>query len=522
MALAARTKSVSNAVSVTYDEGTALGATYGHLVRVRRRTFTTTPATPSGWTLITSDTSSTTVGQWIFARRGNGSVNSFTTDGTATETYIDMLAIPGVYDDDWITGVSSHIVTSGSTLVTLASGALSTTEASQYAYVFAALSSTAGGTGIAWSNSYTAIAGTSAGSSAGYAEKSVASSGTSVASTATWTTGSRYAVVSAVTLRVTNPVTGPNPTSITPSTGVLTGGTATTITGTGFTGATAVTFGGTAGTSRTVVNDTTITVTSPAHTAGAVNVVVTGPSGSGTLTSGFTYAASTNTRGFHANGITAGTTLTTSTAGSGDSAFEDVQVSGAFPVTVAGGFKVNYVTGITYAEWTGLSLDAIGLRFRFTPLSTFVADTTTFIFNLFPASGLYLGIAINASRQLTFRDSASGTLGSASSALTIGQEYEFTLTKAAGNTTATVKGYVGSSSTPFWTATGVPGVSSTITRMRLGRQSGNKFGPAQYTHAVVTPTNAEPARWADPNATHFYRWVSGVRVPVYLIGEYTS
>lgn len=522
MPLAARTATpVSNAVSITYNEGTPLDSTYGHVVRVRRRTFTTTPSTPSGWTLITSDTSSTTVGQWIFARRGNGSVNSFTTDGTSTETYIDMFAVGGVYDDDWITGVSSHITTNGSGIVSLASSAISTTEDDQYAYAFAALSSTAGGSGISWSGSYTLLVGGSSSVSGGYAERSIASSSTSAATTATWTTGLRYAVVSVVTLRVTNPVSGPNPTSIAPTTGVLAGGTATTITGTGFTGTTGVTFGGSAGTSLTVVNDTTITVTSPAHAAGAVNVVVTAPSGSGTLTSGFTYASSTNTRAFHANGETPGDTLTTSSGGSGDDPFEDVQVSGAFPVIVEGGFRINYVTGITYAEWTGLSLDSLGVRFRYKPETGFVADGTTYICNLFAGASLHLGIAINASRQLTFRDSAGGTLGSTSSALTIGQEYEFTLHKAAGNTTATVRGYVGAASTPFWTASGVPGSGASVTRMRMGRQGGTKFGPATYTHAVVNPTNAEPDRWADPNATHFYLWESGVRVPLYMIGEYS-
>ncbi|MEO6115852.1 MAG: IPT/TIG domain-containing protein, partial [Pseudolysinimonas sp.] len=56
-----------------------------------------------------------------------------------------------------------------------------------------------------------------------------------------------------------------------------TGGTPVTITGTGFTGATSATFGGVAGTSFVVVNDTTITVVTPPHAAGAVDVVVVHP-----------------------------------------------------------------------------------------------------------------------------------------------------------------------------------------------------------------------------------------------------
>lgn len=71
---------------------------------------------------------------------------------------------------------------------------------------------------------------------------------------------------------------GPTVTSITPKAGPVGGGTVVTITGSGFTGATSVTFGGTAAT-PTVANDTTITVTSPAHAAGTVDVRVVTPAG---------------------------------------------------------------------------------------------------------------------------------------------------------------------------------------------------------------------------------------------------
>jgi IPT/TIG domain len=71
----------------------------------------------------------------------------------------------------------------------------------------------------------------------------------------------------------------PAVTSVTPSTGLAAGGTAVTISGTGFTGATAVTFGGTAATSVVVVNANTITATSPAKAAGTYDVRVTTPNG---------------------------------------------------------------------------------------------------------------------------------------------------------------------------------------------------------------------------------------------------
>jgi hypothetical protein len=84
---------------------------------------------------------------------------------------------------------------------------------------------------------------------------------------------------------------GPAPTvaSVSPNTGPVAGGTAVTITGTNFTGATAVTFGGTAATGVTVISATSITATTPAHAAGAVDVVVTAPGGMGTGTGAYSY-----------------------------------------------------------------------------------------------------------------------------------------------------------------------------------------------------------------------------------------
>ncbi|QWG17379.1 IPT/TIG domain-containing protein [Bradyrhizobium sediminis] len=73
----------------------------------------------------------------------------------------------------------------------------------------------------------------------------------------------------------------PGVTAITPNSGTRLGGTAVTITGTNFTGTTAVAIGGIAATAFAVVNDTTITATTPAHAPGTVDVAVTTPSGPG-------------------------------------------------------------------------------------------------------------------------------------------------------------------------------------------------------------------------------------------------
>src|SRR5436305_15117253 len=85
----------------------------------------------------------------------------------------------------------------------------------------------------------------------------------------------------------------PTVSAISPNSGTANGGTAVTITGTGFLAGATVKLGGTAATGVTVVNSTSITATTAAHAAGTVNVVVTNTDEqSGTLTNGYTYTGS--------------------------------------------------------------------------------------------------------------------------------------------------------------------------------------------------------------------------------------
>jgi hypothetical protein len=85
---------------------------------------------------------------------------------------------------------------------------------------------------------------------------------------------------------------------ISPSSGPASGGTSVKITGTGFLPGATVTFGGIAGTNVARPDGNTITVTTPSHAAGAVNVVVAnGIAQSGTLTNAYTYIAAPPTGG---------------------------------------------------------------------------------------------------------------------------------------------------------------------------------------------------------------------------------
>jgi len=79
---------------------------------------------------------------------------------------------------------------------------------------------------------------------------------------------------------------------ITPNTGATGGGTSVTVNGSNFVSGASVSLGATAATNVNVVNNTTITATTPAHSAGAVNVVVQNPDGqSGQLAGGYTYVS---------------------------------------------------------------------------------------------------------------------------------------------------------------------------------------------------------------------------------------
>lgn len=85
----------------------------------------------------------------------------------------------------------------------------------------------------------------------------------------------------------------PSDVVVEPNEGPAAGGTQVTITGNNLEGVTAVTFGGVAGTDfdGSTAGDGVITVVTPAHAAGAVDVVLDDGSTDTTVTGGFTYTA---------------------------------------------------------------------------------------------------------------------------------------------------------------------------------------------------------------------------------------
>jgi hypothetical protein len=81
----------------------------------------------------------------------------------------------------------------------------------------------------------------------------------------------------------------PTISTVTPNTGPAAGGTSVVITGTNLDGTTSVKFGTTAGTGLVVNSSTQLTVSTPAGTTGAKDVVVTTAGGTATKVGGYTY-----------------------------------------------------------------------------------------------------------------------------------------------------------------------------------------------------------------------------------------
>src|SRR5581483_346750 len=124
----------------------------------------------------------------------------------------------------------------------------------------------------------------------------------------------------------------PTVSSVSPNSGPTGGGTSVTITGTNFTGATAVTFGGSAATGVTVVSATSITATTPAHAAGAVDVAVTTPGGSGTGTSAYTFVTTLNLASTPSATTQVGQTYSqTNVASGGTAAYSYTLFAGTLP-----------------------------------------------------------------------------------------------------------------------------------------------------------------------------------------------
>lgn len=179
-------------------------------------------------------------------------------------------------------------------------------------------------------------------------------------------------------------LSAPTITGVSPNAGSTVGGTSVTIHGTNLTYASVVKFGATPGTNMSIVDDSTITVTTPAGGAGAVDVSVTTPGGTVTSAGSFTYASMPTVTGISPSaGPTAGgqsvtitgTNLATTTGVTiggvavGSFSATATTVTTTTPAGTAGFASIVVTTGAGSATLTN------GYRYATTPVITSIAPS---------------------------------------------------------------------------------------------------------------------------------------------------
>ena len=263
----------------------------------------------------------------------------------------------------------------------------------------------------------------------------------------------------------------PTPTSISPRSGPTTGGTPVTISGTNFASGATVTFGGTAATNVVVVSSTTITATTPAQAAGAVNVVVTNSNGqSGTLTNGYTYTPSP------------APTSISPTSG---------PTSGGTPVTISG---TNFASGAT-VTFGGTAATNVVVVSSTTITATTPAQAAgavnVVVTNSNGQSGtLTNGYTYTASPAPTSISPTSGTTSGGTSVTISGTNFASGATVTFGGTAATNVVVVSSTSITASTPAQSAGVVNVVVTNSNG-QSGTLTNGYTYT-ASPAPTSISP------------------------------
>ncbi|WP_167468688.1 putative Ig domain-containing protein [Janthinobacterium lividum] len=229
----------------------------------------------------------------------------------------------------------------------------------------------------------------------------------------------------------------PTITGVSPASGPATGGTAVTITGTGFTGVTALKFGANNGVSVTVVNATTITATSPSGSAGTVNVTVTATGGTSATGAAnqFTYIpAPTVTSISPTAGPAAGGTSVTIT-GTGFTGATAV----TFGATAATGFTVNSATQITATAPAGTGTVDVRVTTTGGTSATSGADQYTFVAvptvtSISPTAGPATGGTTVTITGTGFGSTTAVTFGAtAATGYTVNSATQITATAPAGS-----------------------------------------------------------------------------------------
>jgi hypothetical protein len=249
----------------------------------------------------------------------------------------------------------------------------------------------------------------------------------------------------------------PGFTTIAPNAGPVAGGTSVVITGTDFTGASVVSFGANPATSFTVDSDTQITAVTPAGTAGAVDVSITTPVGTGTDANAFTYAAVPTLTTASPSIIDAAGGATVTITGTGFTGATLVEFGNSQPGTPATNLTVVNDSTITVTAPAGTAGSTVnvfvttpgGVASGGGPFITYTAAPT--VTSLAPASGSTAGGTSVTITGTNFQGvTAVNFGGSPATSFTVNSGTQITATSPAGSVgtvDVTVTNAIGTSAT---------------------------------------------------------------------------
>ncbi len=302
--------------------------------------------------------------------------------------------------------------------------------------------------------------------------------------------------------------------SVSPNTGSTAGGTSVWLMGTNFTGVTSVTFGGTSAT-VTANTGTSLTVTTPAHATGAVDVVVTTPGGSVTGSGGFTYltppTATSITPAFGSPvGGTSVTITGTNLTGTTSVAFDGIDGTG---LTVVNANTLTVTTPAHSPSFANVVITAPGGTA--TVSGGFLYAAVPMVSSVSPASGPISGgttITINGFGFFAANSTGAVKFGSTVATYNVDSDTQITATAPAGaagkvDVRVTTPGGTSPTNTFDWfTYVGAPTVSA--------------VSPASGPTAGGTEVTITGSGFADASVTNAVKF--GATVATYTIDDDTQ
>ncbi|MFV8668357.1 putative Ig domain-containing protein [Ralstonia pseudosolanacearum] len=282
------------------------------------------------------------------------------------------------------------------------------------------------------------------------------------------------------TVSITVTSTAPTVTGISPSSGSTGGGTSVAVTGTGFTGATAVKFGSTNAGSFTVNSATSITATSPAGSAGTVDLTVT--------TSGGTSATSSADQFTYVAPPTANASSATVAHGSSSNAIT-LSISGGTPTSVAVSTAASHGTAT-----------ASGTSITYTPTASY-SGTDTFAYTASNAGGTSAAATVT----ITVSSATVSYAPASPAAGTVGTAYSQSVASASGATSPYTYALASGSLPPGLTLStggtlsGTPTSAGTFSFTVTATDSSTGTGPFSATSGTLSLTIAAPTITVSPS-----------------------